>query len=310
MLPPNWHAYTTEDGTEYYYNTVTQLTQWQPPVWPGSLDTAQVYKPEFADIEISARPESVREDETTSLAQPVPPPQSPIPAKPEPVVVAEEHSVTSVAGLGIFANVFASGQQLFDVNTEDVKLRLRLSLLPFQLQGDSADNVFRARPDFWGPLWIATTVALLMPVTGNFDLYMSMTDNEWDELLQCYNLLTIAVGMVYGSLLAVPVTVRAIMMFCSTEEDTPVDFRHLTCVYGYSFTSVIPVSVLCLVPFALVRWIAVLMGLLTSLCFVKVTFWNDFATGRPWLKWLITAVLATGQAIIFATYRIYFFSIH
>lgn len=310
MLPPSWHAYTTEDGTEYYHNAVTQVTQWEPPSWPDSLDTTQVYKPDISDLEVSDRSESTKKDENTCLAQTDVSMDSPNFVGPEHAMDMEEHTAASIAGSSIAGSVFASGQELFDVNTGDVKVRLRLSLLPFQL-GCSAQNVFRTRPDFWGPLWIATTVALLMPVTGNFDLYMSMTDSaEWDELSQCYRLLTIAAGLVYGSLVAVPVTVRAMMMFCSTEEDTPVDIRHLTCVYGYSFTSVIPVSILCLVPFSLVRWIAVFAGLLTSLWFVKVTFWNDFAIECPWLKWPITAVLVAGQTIIFITYRVYFFSIH
>lgn len=303
-LPPNWHEYSTDDGQAYFHNTATQVTQWERPVWPESLsDTAMVYKPDISDLELTERPApSSLEEGKTRLSE----------TDPTQIVTLSKVSETHSSMFQRFKinESLVAFQEFFDVTTEDVKARLRLSVCPFWLRSDSAENVFRTRPDFWGPLWIATTVALLMPVTGNFDLYISMSVPSDLELSQCYNLLTISAGLVFCSVAAIPLSVRGLTMFCS-DDDMPMDLRHLTCVYGYSLTSLIPVSLLCLVPFGAVRWIAVVMGLLVSLWFVKVTVWNDFAKDqRPWIKWSVTALLFAGQTAIFITYRVYFFSVH
>lgn len=55
-LPPNWTRYTTDDGKEYYHNSVTNVTQWDKPVWQppaggkASTTTDAVYNPSLDEL--------------------------------------------------------------------------------------------------------------------------------------------------------------------------------------------------------------------------------------------------------------------
>ena len=54
-LPPNWTRYETDEGKEYFHNTVTNVTQWDRPGWSGSTaDT--LYNPTLADLDLKEQP--------------------------------------------------------------------------------------------------------------------------------------------------------------------------------------------------------------------------------------------------------------
>ena len=58
--------------------------------------------------------------------------------------------------------------QYFDVTTEDIRDRLLFSLVPFNGRFHTA---FKAKPDLYGPLWIYTTLIIMLAISGNLSRY-------------------------------------------------------------------------------------------------------------------------------------------
>jgi len=220
------------------------------------------------------------------------------------VISAATTDEGNAAASGWAGSALAYAQTLFDVSTDDVVKRLKLALVPRPSQAESSQNEFRAKPDFWGPFWIATTAVFFLAATGNFARLLQMGSNS--KFKADYGLVSVAAAMIYGALIAVPLITRASLYF-SGQEANSINFRQMICVYGYSLAPAIPVSVLCLLPFSLLRWILVLLGFLVSLVFIRGNLWTDLSVEAPSLKWTMIVMLVAVQATIFLVYRVHFF---
>lgn len=332
-MPPNWTRYTTEDGKEYFHNSVTNTTQWDKPEVPSmgletltSFDTSGAsdvfqYRPTAADLELTEQRSSVAPMVAMSSE-----------IQKQPSVESDTVSLTAApggridTGFGSFGSALGGvvsaatsedggstwalsmlsyAQQFFDVNTDDVVKRLKASLMPNPLE-DSGEihSDFREKPDFWGPFWIATTAVLFLAATGNF---AGLIESESPRAFKAdYSLVSVAAFMIYGLLIGVPLATRAAIYF-SGEEVSSINIRQVICVYGYSLAPTLPVSLLCLIPVQAIRWLAVLAGLALSLFFIRAHLWADVAIEAPSLKWPLAAGLGAAQAVIFGVYRIKFF---
>lgn len=334
-LPPNWAKYSTDDGKEYYHNSVTNTTQWEKPEWsegPESTSfSSEVYRPNVSDLDLKASGggsqmvplsgEEARggqvatEADTVSLREA---PRGVMDSGGPPaggqsqgfrgfggMLTSGPSSLEErVAGVEGWAGSWLSyAQQLFDVSSDEVLKRLKLALVPFQGQEDAA-NDFRTRPDFYGPFWVATTSVLFLAATGNFARLLEMEDEQ--SFKSDFSLVSVAASMIYGLLVAVPLCAR-LGLYCSGQSVDCINFKQVICVYGYSLTPLIPMSVICLVPMAVLRWIAVLCCLVTSLAFIYGTLSADLAVEAPSLKWKVLGLFCGAHVINVMVYRIYFF---
>eukprot|EP00913_Durusdinium_trenchii_P028984 g27176.t1 len=326
-LPPNWTKYTTDDGKEYYHNSVANKTQWEKPDWSegpesGSFhsQSSEVYRPTVSDLDLQERAtgtaqmvplsgEEARggklatEADTVSLREaprgvmdsagggPPPGPQSQgsFLGFGSMLASAAAGSEEGAAGVqGWAGSMLAYGQQLFDVSSEDVLKRLKLALVPFQGQEDAA-NDFRTRPDFYGPFWVATTAVLFLAelALNGFGTDSTRSMSQDEQLFKSdFSLVSVAASMIYGLLVAVPLAAR-LGLYCSGQSVDCINFKQVICVFGYSLTPLIPMSVICLVPMGFLRWLAVCVGLVTSLAFIYGTLSTDLAVEAPSLKWKV-----------------------
>lgn len=344
-LPPNWAKYTTEDGKEYFHNSVLNKTQWEKPEWNGQVPeslsfhsgTSDVYRPSMSELELHPRADG-SESRTVGIA-PLEPAGTAqggkVPTSDEAVALREapggrirpSEPGTSFGGFGqslvsgmlsaaseedggdahvsgMAGSALAYAQQLFDVSSDDVVKRLRMSLLPFYYARNGVGSDFRSRPDFWGPFWVATTAILFLAATGNFARLLVMEDRGICKA--DYGLVSLGATMIYGFLVGVPLLTRVALYVSGYDGDT-INFRQMICVYGYSLAPIIPASVLCMIPVEIIRWLAVLAGLGTSLAFIRVHLWTDIMIEAPSLKWKMVALFCSAQAAIFLVYRVHFF---
>jgi len=342
-LPPNWARYTTDEGKEYFHNAVSNTTTWDPPEWTGAAppssmsfdesSTSQVYqyKP---DLDLGGSSGLNNEMVHISVPSGSLDPVGKAPGGAIPQMEADTINLNAPGGTlgssfggsfggavggvisaataddggaaasGMMGSLLSSAQQLFDVSTDDVVKRLRLALVPYPLpEGNSTE--FRTRPDFWGPFWVATTAVFFLAATGNFARLVENGDSK--KFKADYGLVSVAACMIYGALIAVPLVSRASLYF-SGQEASSINFRQLICVYGYSLAPAIPVSVLCLLPFGLLRWLLVFAGLALSLVFIRGNLWTDISVEAPSLKWAMIGIVVLSQAMIFFVYRIHFFA--
>jgi hypothetical protein len=215
----------------------------------------------------------------------------------------DEESGTMMSGMA--GSALAYAQQYFDVSQDDVIKRMRLAMTPYPIhQNDGGVNDFRARPDFWGPFWIATTSVLFLSATGNLARLLQI--DEHDDFKADYGLVSFAAGMIYGCLIAVPLITHAVLYFSGFDSNS-INVSQMICVYGYSLASLIPTSIVCVIPLNFIRWLAILAGLAASLAFMQGNLWADLSIEAPTLKWRMVAIVSIAQVSIFLIYRLHFF---
>lgn len=189
-------------------------------------------------------------------------------------------------------------QDLFDVSTAEVVERLKSALLPVKV-GD-----YRTKPDFWGPFWVATTAIIFVSGTGNFGQLL-----ETDNYVSDYRFVSIAAVMIYGTMIFIPLLMRA-LLYVKGKDVAELNWKEVVCVYGYSLSPIIPVSILCCVPLNPIRTLAVLMGLGVSCVFIFRHLSNLLMDQPGIFKYALVALPLGAQFMIALTYRIYFFTPH
>lgn len=357
-LPPDWTRYETDDGKEYFHNSVTNMTQWDAPkkVDPlafidsgGTSDVFQ-YQPSAVDLSAPTVPAYAASAPTGSMVEMQQRAASPtsetvsLNAGAAPIgaigsggggaagagaggggggsfmgslggLVAGA-AMTAVAGAaagqaaaggdagagGCSGFLLERAQQLFDVSTNDVIQRLRM-VVPLK-PPDGAKEDLKSRPDFYGPFWIATTAVLFLAATGNFARLIQAGDHR--AFQPDYSLVSVAATMIYGTLGVLPAAARGAIFFAGDEGST-VDLRQIVCVCGYSMAPMIPVSMLCLIPLASLRWLLTLLGAALSLYFLHTHLLTDIQVTAPTPKLILTAAPCVTVATIFLVYRVHFF---
>ncbi|KAJ3053789.1 hypothetical protein HK097_003354 [Rhizophlyctis rosea] len=141
--------------------------------------------------------------------------------------------------------------QFFDVDSSDVGQRMLASILP---KSDFL-QVIGEKPDLYGPFWIATSVIFALFITssvaGSIAAYINSKSYKYEDSLTG---LSTAVAVIYIYAAAFPAVVWGLGRYFSYS----IGLLQLFDVFGYALTIWIPVSLLCIVPLEIVRWILVI----------------------------------------------------
>ena len=90
-------------------------------------------------------------------------------------------------------------------------------------------DVLEGNPDLYGPVWIATTVVVILFLTGTISQYLSHQGR--DHFAYDFKLLSGAAGLVYGYTGFVPVGLWAVLKWYGSES---ANFLECACLYGYA----------------------------------------------------------------------------
>lgn len=120
-------------------------------------------------------------------------------------------------------------QQYFDVTTHDVLQRLLFSLIPFN---DKLVQVIGESPDMYGPFWLYTTLIFLLAFSENLHNYIRL---GYDRFEYDFENVPHSFFTVYGVGFGVPLAISFTMKYIASTE---LKFREVTCIYGYSFSSI------------------------------------------------------------------------
>jgi len=320
-LPPNWDKYTTDDGKEYYHNSKTNVTQWDPPPEePNNMES--VYKPDLNDLDLhstmSAPSDPAKATQSTKLAVTAPiVPQgnmsSMASTRSDSATASLTRNVDGESSMGAKAwyarlctcITIEKYQPYFDLSTNEFIERLKLAANP--LAKSAVD--LSEKPDFYGPFWIVTTAVIFLSGTANFGNILIA--DEGAKVLTDWNLVYISATMVYGSLILVPLLVSLVLRLSGVEKtpgDAKLGIAQFICVWGYSFTWLIPCALLCVIPSDLVKWIVVGISLMASCLFVRNNLWQDMGVDLPNTRYALIALLFGSHAVIYIMYRLYFLS--
>jgi protein YIPF1/2 len=124
-------------------------------------------------------------------------------------------------------------QQFFDVDTDQILHRCRSALYPRQ----NFLDVMEGNPDLYGPFWIATTVVVILFLTGTISSYLASTGKG--HFAYDFKLLSGAAGLVYGYTLVVPGGLWGVLKWFGSES---ANLMECWALYGYANLIWIPVA--------------------------------------------------------------------
>ncbi|MCJ1298536.1 hypothetical protein MMC08_001326 [Hypocenomyce scalaris] len=181
--------------------------------------------------------------------------------------------------------------QFFDVDTAEVLRRCQTSLYPRSNFLDILDG----NPDLYGPFWIATTVVMILFLTGTISSYLAGRSEKHFEY--DFRLLSGAAGLVYGYTGVIPIALWGVLRWSGSEGASVLECWAL---YGYANLIWIPVALISWSPVTVLNWVFVGVGFAVSGLFLIRNLWpvvsaTDARTSRILL--LVVIGLHAGLAL-------------
>lgn len=147
-------------------------------------------------------------------------------------------SATNPANLPDSAPSSSSGKRMlwslsfyrpfFDVDTSTVLHRCRTALIPFLPHTPPFLDTLDGNPDLYGPFWIATTVVVILFLTGTISQKLASEGKSHFEY--DFKLLSGAAGLIYGYTLIVPLALWGILRWFGAQG---LELVEAWALYGY-----------------------------------------------------------------------------
>ncbi|KAF7762127.1 hypothetical protein Agabi119p4_8720 [Agaricus bisporus var. burnettii] len=194
-------------------------------------------------------------------------------------------------------------QQYFDVDTQTVLKRCYTTLIPTQSR--TYISTYLNPPDMYGPFWVLTTLIFTLflssSLAASISAYLSAEGTNYDYN---FTLLSLAVSVVYAYGLALPILLWIALRYLGVGDWSIVEAM---AVWGYAQFVWIPVSILCVIPEPITRW--VLVGLATALSgwFLVANIYPVLASAEAKATRLIIIVLAILHLGLALTFKVLFF---
>ncbi|KAJ6256953.1 hypothetical protein Dda_7836 [Drechslerella dactyloides] len=153
--------------------------------------------------------------------------------------------------------------QFFNVDTPEVLRRCWAALFP----KSNFLDVLEGNPDLYGPVWIASTVVLMLFLTSTLAEYFAKVHGEDGERFK-YNFksLTGAAGLVYGYTAFVPLGLWGVLKWYGSDSANLLECLSL---YGYANVVWVPVSIASVSPVQILNWVFCAVGLTISAMFLS-----------------------------------------
>jgi protein YIPF1/2 len=125
--------------------------------------------------------------------------------------------------------------QFFDVDTAEVLRRCQAAIFP---RANFLD-VMEGNPDLYGPFWIATTVIVILFLTGTIS--SSLAHDDDDPFSYDFKLLSGAAGLIYGYTGILPIGLWGLLKWFGSES---ANLMECWALYGYANIIWIPVALI------------------------------------------------------------------
>lgn len=277
-----------------------------------------------------------------------PPPAAPVPGtSTAPAGAVPAPAATQSAAIDPNARSFATSkfwtmefyQQFFDVDTNQVLLRMSNTLIPlnppdflmdrnwhggaggaFGVLSETDPNVFQEagvvlnrNPDFYGPFWITTTLWMALAVVSNIMDKISF-ERQQETVVNgttapavawSYNfkMASVACITMYSYCFGMGGIVWGLMKW----KALPVTYMDAICLYGYSMFIFLLVAILCMIPVSALQWLFVLVGGAWSSLYLVINLWHLWKIGleRAWFIAVVAIVLCAHMGITMS-FKFYF----
>lgn len=193
-------------------------------------------------------------------------------------------------------------QTFFDIDTSQVLRRILGSMVPVRKRNFLTTQI-RSNPDLYGPFWVCATLVVTIAISGNLANYLIHAgDHNWTY---DFHKITFAAVAIFTYAWLVPVGVWSVLTWRGNTAGY--SFLEIICVYGYSLSIFIPISILWVIPFELVRWIIMIIGLCLSGAVLVLTFWPAVRDDNKKVACAVLLVIFLLHGSLAIGFKLYFF---
>mmetsp|Transcript_4517 Transcript_4517/g.7586 ORF Transcript_4517/g.7586 Transcript_4517/m.7586 type:complete len:230 (-) Transcript_4517:545-1234(-) len=200
-------------------------------------------------------------------------------------------------------------QPLFDVDTLQVLNRIKGALLP-RPRGVFFELISQ-NPDLYGPFWISTTLIFSMAITGNLASFFAFKPTvDKPKWTYNFNQLTLAGSVVYSYVSVLPLVLWLLLRYYEASKRL-VD---ILCIYGYTLSIFVPISVLCVLPSETLRWLMVFFGGAVSGIFLLSNLHAHLSDCFPYGEgdakrkmYILLGGMAAFHMLLLILFKLYFF---
>ena len=187
-------------------------------------------------------------------------------------------------------------KRYFQINSKDFLDRVVRSIIPFN---SKFYDLISTNPDFYGPFWIYTLFTVLVSGCGA----LTRTIQGKRDLNFYQQFIPTAALLIYFIGFFVPIFITLLSkLFGSKLNVAPV-----ICVYGYSYTVFLPITIICSIPSQLLQWLLLAYALISSSSLVIMSIGKSLSEITKGKKIAIIIIIIIFQFILFGVLKFYFF---
>ena len=190
-------------------------------------------------------------------------------------------------------NIF---KKYFQITSQEFLLRLFNSLIPFN---NKFQNLIKERPDLYGPIWIYSSLILIISATGS--LTRTLQGNNNKNFFQEF--VPIAGVVIYGIGFGLPILITFLMKIFGSS----LDFVSVICTYGYSFSIFLPISIICVIQIDILQWVALIYAVFSSTSLLVVNYYRQMGDYSRNKKILIIFIVLIFQFGLLLFFKLFFF---
>jgi hypothetical protein len=188
--------------------------------------------------------------------------------------------------------------QFFDVDTNEVLRRCVAALYP----RSNFLDVLEGNADLYGPFWIATTVVVILFLTGTISQWLANKDA--DHFAYDFTLFSGAAGLVYGYTGVVPIALWGALRWFGS---STADLIECWALYGYSNLIWIPIALVSWSPLTALNWALVGVGFVWTVFFLLRNLYPVLsATDAKASKMLLVLVILLHAGLAIAIKILFF----
>ena len=191
---------------------------------------------------------------------------------------------------------FTIFKKYFQITSNDFILRFINSFIPFN---NKFGNLIKSNPDLYGPIWIYTSLIILLSATGSLTRTIQGHNNK--NFFQEF--IPIAGSTIYIVGFGLPILITILMKVFGIK----LGFVHVICTYGYSFSIFLPISIICVIQYNYIQWIALIYAVFSSTSLLVVNYYKlmgDFSRNK---KSIIIGIVLLAQIGLLLFFKLYFF---
>ena len=187
-------------------------------------------------------------------------------------------------------------KKYFKITSDDFILRLINSFIPFN---NKFWNLIKNNPDLYGPIWIYTSLILLISSTGSLTRTLQGNNNKnfFQEFIPIAGIIIYSVGF------GLPILIALLMKIFGNS----LGIVHVICTYGYSFSIFLPISIICVIQVDPLQWIALFYAVFSSTSLLVVNYYKLMGEFSKNKKYLIIGIVLLAQIGLLLFFKLYFF---